>query len=114
MVGARGTRPQSKFLFIFMQFSAQNRQNNRLAPPMGNPGSATVYEHSVGKLNVRVGRETVTPEGSEPIHTRRVVAARTRGTFVYLRFTQLTYNNNASMATLLVHNTSVDPGFVVN
>ena len=60
-------------------------------------------------MNVQVGRETVTPEGAEPIHALRVVRARTRGTLVYLRFTQLTYNNNVSLATLLVHNTTMHP-----
>ena len=59
---------------------------------------------------VRVGRETVTPEGAEPIHARRVVRAMTQGTLVYLRFTQLTYYNNVSMATRPFQNTSVDSG----
>ena len=47
--GVPGTHaPRSPIFFIFMQFSATNLQNNRLAhplwelPPSGNPGSATV------------------------------------------------------------------------
>ena len=48
--GAQGTRgPPVQFVSIFMQFSANTMPNNRLtrlsevgAPPLGNPGSATV------------------------------------------------------------------------
>ena len=39
--------------FIFMQFLANNLQNNRLVPPspVGNPGSATTLFHSVDLQN---------------------------------------------------------------
>ena len=37
--------------FIFVQFSANNLPNNRLAPPPGNPGSDTVND--IGQLSCK-------------------------------------------------------------